>query len=360
MTVVAAASCDPDPSWVCTKVLERTDNEALARAADWVVAKPVAILLIVLVAAVVNRILRWFIKRAMARVMHPPAERARRALRRATPSVLVRTGEIGIRTEARVQTLTTVLRGMATVVVWFFAVVSILEVVHINLAPLLASAGLIGVALGFGAQNIVRDFLSGTFIVIEDQFGVGDIVDLGEAKGTVEQVTLRSTRLRDVHGTVWHVPNGQILRVANKSQEWARAVLDLEVDGATDYEEATTIIHRVAEALSAEDHWVTDILATPEIWGIESFTDVGYTIRLVVKTRPASQFGVMRELRIRLKAAFAEAGILLPGDRWAHEAGHDVGLVERDKAAAGRRGTGGAAASPPPEHPTRGDPAEAG
>ena len=112
------------------------------------------------------------------------------------------------------------------------------QALGVNLAPILASASVIGVALGFGAQNMVRDFLAGTFMVVEDQLGVGDIVDVGEAKGTVEQITLRATRIRDVHGTLWHVPNGQILRVANKSQEWARAVLDIEVDGTTDYEEA--------------------------------------------------------------------------------------------------------------------------
>jgi small-conductance mechanosensitive channel len=357
MSFLAAPACGTDPSWVCERVLERTDNEALAGAADWFVAKPFAILVIIVVAFIVSRVARWFIKRTMQRILHPPAERARKALRRATPSLLLKTGETNLRTEARVQTLTTVFRSLATVIVWFFAAIAMLEVVQINLAPLLASASVIGVAVGFGAQNIVRDFLAGTFMVVEDQMGVGDIVDIGEAKGTVEQVTLRATRVRDVNGTLWHVPNGQILRVANKSQEWARAVLDIEVDGATDYDEAAAVIQQVAEHVAADPDWMVDIVATPEVWGIESFTADGYTIRLVVKTRPATQFGVMRELRIQLREAFAEHGILLPGERWAHEVGHDLGLVVKDPA---KPSVAAAAQDDRPEHPTRGDPAEAG
>jgi len=354
MSLLAGPPCGAEPSWVCETVLEGTNNGDLARAADWFVAKPLAILAIIVVALVVSRLVRWFIKRTMHRVLNPPVASARRAIRRATPSVLLKTGEANMRTEARVQTLTTVFRSLSTVIVWFFAVIAILEVVQINLAPLLASAGLIGVALGFGAQNIVRDFLAGTFMVVEDQLGVGDIVDLGEAKGTVEQVTLRSTRVRDVNGTLWHVPNGQILRVANKSQEWARALLDLEVIGATDYEQAAALMQRVADEVAADEEWMAEIVGTPEVWGIESFTADGYTIRLVIKTRPASQFGLMRELRIRLHAAFLDAGIVLPGERWTHEAGHDVGLVS--SAHVTRKGP----QDERPEHPKRGDPAEAG
>ena len=139
--------------------------------------------------------------------------------------MLLRSGQWDLRAEARVQTLTVVFRSLASLVVWFIAVVWILQVLGIALGPLIAGAGIVGVALGFGAQNVVRDFLAGFFLIVEDQFGVGDIVDLSpDVAGTVEKITMRATRLRDVNGTVWHMPNGQILRAGNKSQEWARAL----------------------------------------------------------------------------------------------------------------------------------------
>ncbi len=309
-------ACGDEPGKLCETVLDATGSEFWARAADWLIAKPLQIAIIFLVAWVANRVARVVVKRVMARVLNPPAERARRAIRRATPNMLLHTSEVNMRAEARVRTLTTVFRSLASVLIWFTALLWILEAVfHFNPATLLASAGLLGVALGFGAQNVVRDFLAGTFLVVEDQFGVGDIVDLGEAKGTVERITLRATRVRDVQGTVWHVPNGQILRVANKSQEWARAVLDIEVDTETDYNEAAALIQQVADQMVAEPDWRVDVLDHPEVWGIEAFTTDGYTIRFVVKTRPGTQFGIMREMRIRLSAAFAEHNILLPGEK---------------------------------------------
>jgi small conductance mechanosensitive channel len=292
------------------------------------VAKPLTILAIILIALLVSRILHWLIKRSMMRAFSGSGSNRLARLREHTPNVLLRSQEWDLRSEARVHTLIAVFRSVASIIVWFVAVVWILGILHIDFGPLVAGAGIIGVALGFGAQNVVRDTLAGYFIVVEDQMGVGDVVDLGpDARGKVEKVTLRSTRVRDVQGTVWHVPNGQILRVGNKSQEWAQALIDLEVDVDTEYEAASDVILRVAEAMSAEPDWSTEILASPEVLGIENFTAEGSVISLVVKTRPASQFGVMRELRRRLKAAFDEAGVRLPAARpelWVHlEPGDD-------------------------------------
>jgi len=258
--------------------------------------------------------------------------RARRLLRRAAPSALLRTSSVNLRIDARVQTLTTVFRSITSVMIWFVAGVTCLQVIGFNIASLITIGGVAGVAVGFGAQHVVRDFLAGIFIVLEDQFGVGDVVDIGnDAKGEVEEVTLRTTRVRDVNGTVWHVPNGEIKRVANKTQEWARAVLDIEVDGATDYRVAGPLILEVATAMAAEEQWMADVVTTPELWGVEAFTEQGYTIRLVVKTRPATQFGVMRELRIRLLDAFAGRGIVLPGAHWTLEHRPDA-VVDRSAA----------------------------
>ena len=325
--------------------------------------------------------------------------RLRTKLRDATPDVLLRTTQTNLRAEARTQTMSEVFRSIASVIIWFVAVVAVLEVFEINLGPLVATAGVIGVALGFGAQNVVRDFLAGFFLVVEDQFGVGDIVDLGgEAKGTVEGITLRATKLRDVNGVVWHVPNGQIVRVGNKSQEWARALLDVEVAYDTDLDQAMQVIQATADALAAEPAWSAEILATPEVWGVETFTDRGIAIRLVIKTQPASQFGVMRELRARITDAFADAGLTLAGagrsDVWVHDADRaapdgaapDRSAPERPRRAprsastadatdpsapVGERtvdGERGAASEGPPadgagepsRHPRRGDPSETG
>ena len=374
-------ACAEDPSTVCVKVKEWTGSDLWASAAEWLVARPLSIMLIILIAWAASRVAHVLIKRAMNRLINPARPRARQVLRKATPALLQKTAEVGMRTDARAQTLTTVFRSLASIAIWFVAGIAILSVFDIDLAPIIAAASVFGVALGFGAQNVVRDFLAGTFMVVEDQFGVGDIVDLGEAKGTVEEITLRATRVRDVQGTLWHVPNGQILRVANKSQAWARALLDLEVDGGTDYEHAAAVIQHVADHLSADPGFAADIIDTPEVWGIEAFTEKGYTIRLVMKTRPAAQFRVMRELRIRLTEAFRANAITTAGagrpELWVHDGdrppdGHDGGDGVGHSDGTGARRTASSAPTSPasagpgpaapvpdqPRSPAKGDPSE--
>jgi small conductance mechanosensitive channel len=306
-------ACGADPSWACRRVFEATDNATLAAIAEWLVAKPVAILGIVLLAFVVSRVARWVIKRVMQRVLRPENTERARKLRDHTPNVLLRSGQWDLRAEARIQTLTVVFRSLASLVVWFVATVWILQVLGIALGPLIAGAGIVGVALGFGAQNVVRDFLAGFFLLIEDQFGVGDIVDLGpDVAGTVEKITMRATRVRDVNGTVWHMPNGQIERAGNKSQEWARALLDVEIAPEADLERAQHVIGQTAAEMATDPAWSYQILEPPEVWGVEALSPSAVTVRLVAKTRPAAQFAVMRELRQRLKRALDEAGIELP------------------------------------------------
>jgi small conductance mechanosensitive channel len=306
-------ACGADPSWVCQRVFDATDNAALAAVSEWFVAKPVAIIGIVLLAFIVSRVARWTIKRVMQRVLQPKnTDRAQR-IRDKTPNVLLRSGQWDLRADARVQTMTVVFRSVASMIVWFIAAVWILEVLGVALGPLIAGAGIVGVALGFGAQNVVRDFLAGFFLIVEDQFGVGDIVDLGpDVAGTVEKITMRSTRVRDVNGTVWHVPNGQILRAGNKSQEWARALIDLEVSPDSDLELVQRVIGETAAEMATDAAWSYQILEPPEVWGVEALTPNAVTVRLVVKTRPAAQFAVMRELRLRLKQAADKAGIDMP------------------------------------------------
>ena len=285
------------------------DEKTLTEITDWLLGPPLRILLIVIAAAVLNRVARRAVKRSLTR-LHSGAVRERMgAMRRRTPAALLETGETSLRAEQRIDALSSVLRSIVTFVIWLVAVLMCLGEFGIDLAPLLAGAGVLGVAIGFGSQSLVRDFLSGMFILIEDQFGVGDIVDLGDASGTVEAVSLRTTRLRAVDGTVWHMPNGEITRVGNMSQHWSRALLDVEVAYDTDLEHARRVIKRVADELWRED---TSILDEPEMWGVEQLGASGIALRLVVKTTPSAQWKVSRELRERIKLAFDQEGIEIP------------------------------------------------
>ncbi len=309
--VTEACGAD-DPSFICKRVLDWTGSEAWAEAADKLLATPATILLILAVAFVANRLVRRAIKRLIAKVVDPEAQDLLRSLRRRAPSAILDSGALSLRAAARAQTLGLVLRSIASAVIWTIAITMVLGELGVNLGPLIAGAGIAGVALGFGAQSLVKDFLSGIFMLVEDQYGVGDIVDLGEASGTVEAVTLRTTRLRDVNGTVWHIPNGIIQRVGNMSQQWARALLDVDVAYGTDIDEAQAVIKQVADDLWRDPVWRGKVLEEPEVWGIENLGPDAISIRLVVKTSPAAQFPVMRELRRRLADTFTAEGIEIP------------------------------------------------
>jgi small conductance mechanosensitive channel len=268
------------------------------------------IALIVIVAFVANRLSRRGVKR-MLRGLHSGAVQERLgAVRRVTPGALLETAETSMRAEQRIEAIASVLRSIVSFVIFAVASFMVLGELGINLGPLIAGAGVIGVAVGFGSQALVRDFLSGIFILVEDQFGVGDIVDLdGTTQGTVEAVSLRTTRLRSVDGTVWHVPNGEIRRVGNTSQHWSRSLVDVDVAYDTDLDHAQTVIKAAADA-----QWSADkgVLEEPEVWGVQTLGAHGVTIRLVVKTTPSEQFRIGRELRRRIKDTFDAEGIEIP------------------------------------------------
>ena len=285
------------------------DDEKLSHVADWLLGPPLKILAILVLASVANWVGRRAVKRSLTK-LHSGAVRERMgAMRKRTPAALLETGETSVRAEQRIDALSSVLRSVLSFVIWATAALMCLGEVGIDLGPLIAGAGVLGVAIGFGSQSLVRDFLSGAFILVEDQFGVGDIVDVGEASGTVEAVSLRTTRLRAIDGTVWHVPNGEIRRVGNQSQHWSRALIDVEVAYETDLDHAQEVIAGVAHEIAAGD---SDVLDEPEVWGVEALGANGVMIRLVVKTRPSQQYRVSRELRARLKTAFEREGIEIP------------------------------------------------
>ena len=213
------------------------------------------------------------------------------------------------RRHQRVRALGSVLRSAASVTIFTIAGVAVLGDLGINLAPLLASAGVVGIAIGFGAQNLVRDYLAGIFMLVEDQYGVGDVIAVGDATGTVETVTLRITRMRDVNGIVWHIRNGAIERVGNESQGWARAVIDFPVPYAADLTTIRTILADAAETIWNDPVWRAVMLEKPEVWGAQEVSSAQVTMRIVVKTAPLRQWEVEREMRARVKAALDAAGI---------------------------------------------------
>lgn len=304
-------ACGEEPSWICRWVVENTDNTALATASDMLLARPARIVLIIVLAAIVNRLVRRAIRRFSARVANPEVATLG-AISKFKPAMLAATQEVNLRAAARAETLSSVLRSLATVVIWSLAILMILGEFEINLGPLIAGAGIAGVAIGFGAQSLVKDFLTGIFMLIEDQYGVGDIIDVGEAIGEVEAVTLRTTKLRGLDGSVWHVPNGEIARVGNLSQEWSRALLDIEVAYSTDLHHARETIMKVAREVHEDPAWARVILTPPEVWGVESLGSDGIAIRLVVATQPGMQWGLQRELRARIKDTFDVEGIEIP------------------------------------------------
>jgi small-conductance mechanosensitive channel len=218
-----------------------------------------------------------------------------------------------VRVVQRTRTLGSVLSNITTVVIVVIVIASVLSVVAPDVTSSLALlTAALGAGLGFGAQNIVKDILNGLFMVVEDQLGVGDVVDVGPATGVVETVGIRITTLRDVNGTLWFVRNGEILRVGNMSQGWARVVIDLAVPYDTDVQAVQERMLATATELATTSKWRSRIVEKPELWGIESISESAVVIRIVVKTRSNARDDVSRELRGRLKGALDAMGVTLP------------------------------------------------
>ncbi|MET0861085.1 MAG: mechanosensitive ion channel domain-containing protein, partial [Microbacterium sp.] len=218
-----------------------------------------------------------------------------------------------VRLVQRTRTLGTVLGNIVNVTVVVIAIVLVVNQIDENIIGSLALlTAALGAGLGFGAQNIVKDVLNGMFIVAEDQIGIGDVVDLGLASGVVEYVSVRITQVRDVNGTLWYVRNGEVLRIGNMSQGWARAIIDLGVPVDADLEKVEQIMLDTAQALAKDPKWRTRIIEKPELWGLESIDGDALVVRLVIKARANAKDDVAQELRKRLRAAMLENEILLP------------------------------------------------
>ncbi|MBB2890410.1 mechanosensitive ion channel family protein [Flexivirga oryzae] len=283
-----------------------TDSESTLQ---WAVGAPLMVVCIILGAVV----LRWIVVRAIDRAVHAMEHRQ-------NPARVSRAGRVlreaaGLDSERRKQraaTMGSILRSISTILIFGIAGLTVMGRLGVPLAPLLASAGVGGVALGFGAQSLVKDFLSGIFMIMEDQYGVGDVIDTGQAIGTVEEVTLRVTRVRDAQGVVWYVRNGEILRVGNKSQGYASIFIDIPIGSDQSVETALQVLRTVVAQVHDRSPWHEKLLEEPVVAGVESMSGGMVTLRVVATSVPNEQYAVAREIREQAKLALDRAGVRGP------------------------------------------------
>lgn len=273
---------------------------------------PLEIAAIVVVGLLVRLLTHRLIDRVARGIAAGTRELARLEDRRiAAPARLVAAPLLTERREQRARTTASVLKSLSSAVVGVVVLLTVMDVLSIPVAPLLASAGIVGVAVGFGAQSLVKDVISGLFMIVEDQYGVGDDVDLGGVKGEVEAVGLRVTRIRGHDGVVWYVRNGEVLRVGNASQGWSNASLDIALAYGGDVEQAERLVLEVARDLAEDDAFRDRVLDPPVVVGVEQLTAEAVVIRLEARTQSGAQTDLLRELRRRIKSRLDTAGIAL-------------------------------------------------
>ncbi|WP_392545056.1 mechanosensitive ion channel family protein [Oryzobacter telluris] len=278
---------------------------------EWLVTDGLRVLLTLVMAVLAVWALRRLIDRVVATMTSKSASRLAES-GRAGKALATATGLATERQRQRVGTIGSLLRSTVTFTVGTMAGLTVMALLGIPLGPLLASAGVAGVAIGFGAQSLVKDFLAGIFMILEDQYGVGDVIDTGEAIGTVEEVTLRITRLRDADGVTWYVRNGEIIRIGNKSQGFSTALVDMPVSYAENAERVIAIIREVAVEMGADPEWADRLSEEPKVLGVESISGATMTIRTIAQCSPGENFAVQRELRERIKNALDAADVKAP------------------------------------------------
>ncbi|MFD8302941.1 mechanosensitive ion channel family protein [Streptomyces sp. NPDC059690] len=322
--VLLAAGSSPSPSpspsgsTAVTVPTLQDAQESATNAASWVEqnwSTWLAIGLRVLLILVIAGVLRAVVQRAITKLIDRMTRTAEAVDGTSLGGLLVNNE----RRRQRSQAIGSVLRSVASFVILGTAALMVLGAFQINLAPLLASAGVAGVAIGFGARNLVTDFLSGVFMILEDQYGVGDTIDAGVASGEVIEVGLRVTKLRGASGEIWYVRNGEVKRIGNLSQGWATAGVDVTVKGDEDLDRLKATLDEVAEKMSAEEPW-NELLWSPiEVLGLDSVLLDSMVVRVSAKTMPGKSLTVERELRWRIKRAFDAANIRIVGGATAAE-----------------------------------------
>ncbi|AMO92254.1 mechanosensitive ion channel protein MscS [Corynebacterium sp. HMSC08C04] len=268
----------------------------------WLVDKPIRVAIILLIALVGH----WLLRRLITKLADNSIKNGRlksqiRPRRKAAKQETALSKSHEARRVSRLQTLASVGRSAAGIFIWVWAVLAILDEVGVNVAPLVASAGVVGVALGFGAQSLVKDFLSGIFMLLEDQYGIGDTIDLGNGVfGDVESISLRITTVRDIDGALWYVRNGEILQVANHSDHYSVARVQVPVALSNDPDKAFDVISKTVEEAALDDAIRDDLLDKPDVNGISSLEVDHMSFRVVVKTLPGKQWGVQRKLQSKI------------------------------------------------------------
>jgi len=286
----------------CEALYEWTDNEKLAEGVGFLLSTPFKIAIIVVTALVLNRITRKGIRRLTDRLGEATAAHG--------DSVV--TGRSVARAEQRASTSGSLLRSFSTALIYGAALILVFEVFGISMVPIIASAGVLAIAIGFGAQSVVEDLLRGVFMLAEDQFGVGDRISVGPVNGYVERVTLRTTVIRDTQGTLWHVPNSEIDWVANEAQETSRATVEMGVSYTADLDEAMDVLLEAAEDAASDVAWQEHVTRPPEVSGVQELAEDAVKIRVIVWVDAGERRKFERHLRRRLKRALDEAGIEMP------------------------------------------------
>ncbi|PWK46246.1 mechanosensitive ion channel family protein [Actinoplanes xinjiangensis] len=293
---------------LCTQIFDWTQSVWLANSSYVVVIKPLRIAMIVLI----SLLIRWLLHRAISRLATTSSRASMPALLKPLKEKVTVTAEEGTfipeRRRQRAEAIASVLRSFVSAVIFTMAALLVMGELGFNLAPLLASAGIVGVALGFGAQSLVKDLIAGLFMLLEDQYGVGDTVDLGEATGVVESVGLRITTVRDARGVLWYIRNGEIVRVGNKSQGWAMVVVDIPI-GFVNSEEAIAVLKAAAETVAHDPEHETGFLEPPDVIGVEQLTVDGAVIRTIAKTTADGQVSIQRDLRRALTESLETSGL---------------------------------------------------
>lgn len=271
----------------------------------------------IVVTIAIGAIVLWLVRLTISRVVRR-FERGRTVLRQRARRIIGRTRRdtppdtdplVAARRSLRADTLASVLRSAATLVMVIVVTTVILTILEIDLAPLIASAGIAGVALGFGAQSLIKDYFSGIAILIEDQYGIGDVIEVGDVSGTVEEVGLRVTQVRDFDGTLWYLRNGELLKVGNRTQGWSRAIVEVRVKPDEDIARVQEALREAADLVAKEPELGQLILGPAVVTGLEELTATSAMLRVLVKTAPARQWEVARALRAAVRERLAEAGI---------------------------------------------------
>lgn len=260
---------------------------------DWFWASGITILGIIIGAFVAEFLLNKFIERIIRRLV-PQGSGSKEA------------------EEKRENTLIQVVGGTARVLLWIVVLLMVLSELGVAIGPLLAAAGVAGIAIGFGGQYLIRDLFSGFFILIENQYRIGDVVCFDQTCGTVEEISLRMTRLRDLDGVVHHIPHGEVKTVSNLSKQFSRVNLNIGVAYDANLEKVIEVVNTVGKELSEDEAWKQDIIQPPAFLRVDEFTDSSVVIKIVGDTQPGKQWGVAGELRKRLKIAFDKAKIEIP------------------------------------------------